>query len=373
MLNFTDFNVEEFFGLNDDTSLFMMLIWILPVILFVFYGQRIQLQITSSEIKKSIKKLDSFKNEGRTELLDYINKCNPKTQPTARIDQFLNYFTIPPVDLDPNGIVPKIKHTIRSRENYTRHNIRSMMPDISDAELNKVQTLLEIVTSLQLLYKIINHMFLTAKKQNNYPLILPLQMMLPFIMEEAAALKEAIPAFKQNQPIGDSIGPLVVGKIMLNTIKEEIAFQTVIGKTDFEDRKLILMKALGPSSTVGRPADGLKKIIQDTKLDAIIMVDAALKFEGEDSASVAQGFGAAIGGVGIERFEIEEIATNNKIPIFAVIVKQSVKEAITLMTKDIAHKAVETRNRVYDLIKNNTVPGNTILVIGVGNTIGVPQ
>ena len=103
------------------------------------------------------------------------------------------------------------------------------------------------------------------------------------------------------------------------------------------------------------------------------MVDAALKFEGEDSASVAQGFGAAIGGVGTERFQIEEIATKHKIPVFAVVVKQSVKEAITLMTKEIAEKADETRDRVYDLIKTNTEPGNTVLVIGVGNTIGVPQ
>ena len=390
-MNFTDFNVEEFFGLNDDTSVFMMLIWILPVIIFVFYGQRIQLQITSGEIKKSIKKLEMFKNTGRAELVHYIqNNCDgvstiPSTpQLENRIDQFLDYFTIPPVDLDPNGIIPKIKHSIRSREDYTRHNIKSMVPNASEEEINQIQTLLEIATSLQMLYKIVNHLFLTAKKQNNYPLILPLQMMLPFIMDEANALKEAIPAFKERQPIGDGIGPLVVGQIMLNTIKEDIAFQTVMSKKDFDDgdcdgddgsgnRKLILVKAKGPSSTVGRPADALEKIVSNTKLDAIIMVDAALKFEGEDSASVAQGFGAAIGGIGTERFQIEQIATQKNIPVFAVIVKQSVKEAITLMTKDIAQKADETRNRVYDLIKSNTAPGSTVLVIGVGNTMGVPQ
>ena len=44
-------------------------------------------------------------------------------------------------------------------------------------------------------------MYLTAKKQNNYPLILPLQMLLPFIMEQAEAMKEAIPAFKSSQPV----------------------------------------------------------------------------------------------------------------------------------------------------------------------------
>ena len=63
---------------------------------------------------------------------------------------------------------------------------------------------------------------MTAKKQNNYPLILPLQMMLPFIMEQAEALKDAIPAFKKGQPIGDGIGPLVVGGMMLDTLKNKM-------------------------------------------------------------------------------------------------------------------------------------------------------
>ena len=46
-------------------------------------------------------------------------------------------------------------------------------------------------------------MFLTAKKQNNYPSnFTTLQMILPFIMEQAEAMKKAIPAFKTGQPIG---------------------------------------------------------------------------------------------------------------------------------------------------------------------------
>ena len=374
MVDFTDLDLEEFFGLGDDTSIFMMLVWILPVVIFVFYGQRIQLQITSGEIKKGIKKLDSFRGEARTELIGYLERNHgTKDDPSRRVDQFLEYFAIPPVDLDPAGLVPKIRHTVRSREDYTRRNIGSLIPGISGGDLNRVQTLLEIASSLQMIYKVINHMFLTAKKQNNYPLILPLQMMLPFIMEEAAALKDAVSAFKENQPVGDGIGPMVVGKMMLNTIKEEAAFQTVLGRTEYEGRNLILLKAEGPSPTVGRPADAVEAVAGNTRLDAIIMVDAALKFEGEDSASVAQGFGAAIGGVGTERFLIEEVATRNGIPVFAIVVKQSVREAITLMTKEIAEKAGEAGDRVYDLIGTNTSPGDTVLVIGVGNTAGVGQ
>jgi len=360
--------------MSDDTNPLMMIIWIVPIILFVFYGQRIQLYITSSEIKKGIKKLDSFREESRNELIDYIKlNLKPNDDPIKKIDRFLDYFTIMPVDMDPNGIVDKVKHTVRSREDYTREQVKLFSPDIRDLELNKVQTLLEIASSLQMIYKIVNHMFLTAKKQNNYPLILPLQMLLPFIMEQAEAMKEAIPAFKAGQPVGDGIGPMVVGKMMLNCKKETIVFQTVLAETEFENRKLFLLKAEGPNSTVGRPADALEIIVSNNKLDAIIMIDAALKMEGEDSASIAQGFGAAIGGIGTERFQIEAIATNNNIPIFSIVVKQSVKEAITLMTKEIADQADKVCSQVYEMIQENTKLGQSVLIIGVGNTAGVPQ
>ena len=374
MVDLTNIDFDQLFGFGDDSNPIMMLIWILPIILFIFYGQRIQLQVTSSEIKKSIKKLDSYRTEARTELIDFINKnLSLKQDPTKKIDQFLEYFTIMPVDMDPNGIVAKVRHTVRAREDYSRIHVKSLSPEIDEIELSKVLTLLEIATSLHMIYKVINHMFLTAKKQNNYPLILPLQMMLPFIMEEAEAITKAIPAFKLGQPVGDGIGPMVVGKMMLDSKKETVAFQTVLAKKEYDGRQLLLLKAEGPGSNVGRPGDAVESIVSSDKPDIIIMVDAALKMEGEDSASTARGFGAAIGGIGTERFQIEEIATRNNIPIFAIVIKQSVKEAITLMTKDIANQAENVHSQIEEMIQENTTAGQTVLLIGVGNTMGVPQ
>ncbi len=373
-MNFTNFDFDQLFSMNDDSNPLIMLVWILPIILFVFYGQQIQLLVTSREIKKGIKKLDGFRKESKTELLNYVNSnLNVENVPLKKIDKFLDYFTILPVDMDPNGIVDKVHHTIRSREDYTREHVKSLYPEMTSVELTKVQTLLEIASSLQMIYKIINHMFLTAKKQNNYPLILPLQMILPFIMEQAEAMKEAIPAFKASQPVGDGIGPMIVGKMMLDHKKNTVAFQTSLAKTDFKNRKLFLLKAEGPGSTVGRPADGLEKIVGENKIDVIIMIDAALKMEGENSASIAQGFGAAIGGIGTERFYIEAIATAKDIPIFSIVIKQSVKEAITLMTKDIADTAEIVRTQIFDMIHENTKSGQSVVIIGVGNTSGVPQ
>jgi len=366
--------LDEFFGMGDDSNPFMMLIWILPIILFVFYGQRIQLIITSREIKKSMAELEQFRNESRDDLIDYVKqKLTPNDDPTKKLDRFFDYFTIMPVDIDPNGIIPKIHNLVRSREDTTRKQIKSMFSEIDTLEITKVQNLLEIVTTLQLLHKVVRHLFLTAKKQNNYPLILPLQMLLPFIMEQAEALKDAVPAFKKGQPIGDGIGPLVVGEMMLGTKKEKAEFETVYSESEFDGRKLILLKAEGPYATVGRPGEATESLVEKLKPNAIIMIDAALKLEGEDTGDVAQGFGAAIGGIGTDRFKIEEVATKYNIPVFAIVVRQSVKDAITLMKKEISDQAENVRNQVYEMITDNSNPNDTVLVIGVGNTLGVAQ
>ena len=374
-MDFSDLDVlDELFGTGGDSNPFMMLIWFLPIILFVFYGQRIQLIITSRDIKKDMAKLEQFRNDSRNELIDYVKqKLSPNGDPTQKLDRFFDYFTIMPVDIDPNGIIPKIHHLVRSRDDTTRKQVKSMFSEINTLEVTKVQNLLEIVTTLQLLHKVVRHLFLTAKKQNNYPLILPLQMLLPFIMEQAEALKDAIPAFKKGQPIGDGIGPLVVGGMMLDTKKQNAEFETVYSESEFDGRKLILLKAEGPYATVGRPGEATESIVEKLKPDVIIMIDAALKLEGEDSGSVAQGFGAAIGGIGIDRFKIEAIATKYDIPIFAIVVRQSVKEAITLMTKEISDQAENVKSQVYEMITDNSNPNQTVLVIGVGNTLGVAQ
>jgi hypothetical protein len=301
------------------------------------------------------------------------NNLTSPSDPAKKLDSFFDYFTIMPVDLDPNGIISKINHLVRSREDFIRLQINNMFTDLSSVELSKLQNLLEIVTTLQLFHKHTRHLYLTAKKQKNFPLILPLQMMIPFIMEEAEALKDAMAAIKRGQPIGDSIGPMIVGELMLDTKKENIAFETVSSKTKFEDRELLLLKAEGPNATVGRPGDGFEKLISSQKPDLVIMIDASLKLEGEDSASIAKGFGAAIGGIGTERFKIEEIATKNNIPILALVVKQSIYEAITLMTDDIANQSETVKEELFQMIRENTNSGQTILVIGVGNTIGVSQ
>jgi hypothetical protein len=164
-----------------------------------------------------------------------------------------------------------------------------------------------------------------------------------------------------------------VGGMMLDTKKQKAEFETVYSESEFNGRKLILLKAEGPYATVGRPGEATESLIEKLKPNIIIMVDAALKLEGEDTGSIAQGFGAAIGGIGTDRFKIEAVAAKYNIPILALVVRQSVKDAITLMNKEISDQTENVRSQVYEMITDNSNPNQTVLVIGVGNTMGVAQ
>jgi hypothetical protein len=103
------------------------------------------------------------------------------------------------------------------------------------------------------------------------------------------------------------------------------------------------------------------------------MIDAALKLEGERTGEVAEGIGAAIGGIGVEKYQIEEVATRLEIPVYAVIVKQSLQDAITVMRKEIADASEKVTDTIHSVIEDKTFEGQSVLVIGVGNTMGVGQ
>jgi len=62
--------LNEFFGTGGDSNPFLMLVWFLPIFLFVFYGQRLQLIITSRDIKKNMSELEQFRNDSRNELIN---------------------------------------------------------------------------------------------------------------------------------------------------------------------------------------------------------------------------------------------------------------------------------------------------------------
>lgn len=362
------------FGGDLLNSPLLILLWWIPMFFFMFYAQRFQVWMALNDVARSLRKLQTLKEKSRKETIDYVtNVCKPEGDPTGTIDQFLEYFTILPVDLDPAGIVKKIDHIVNLRDERMRSEIRRLFPSTSKVQTSNLENIIEVATALNFIYKVIRHYYLMGKRTSSYFIIIQVQAVLPLIMQEAEALLSAVDAFKQSQPIGDGVGAMVIAKMTLGKEKKTMAKDTVLSESEFKGRTLYLIKAEGPGGNVGQPGTAIARLIEEmgVKIDAVVMIDAALKLEGEKTGEIAEGIGAAIGGIGVDRFKIEEVASKHNIPLYAIVIKQSILDAISLMKKEIAEAVEKVLGIVNRVIEEKTKEGDRVLVVGVGNTIGI--
>jgi hypothetical protein len=364
-------------GLDPVTTLLLQVaLFIGPFVILLVWGQRIQANISLGEVGRSLGRLNMLRDKSRQTLLSYLTQRAPKDlQVQRRMDEFLEYFTITPVSMDPAGLVKKLDHVLTTQDDRIRAEVAAMLPDISSVEKSVVENMVGVASALNQIYKVIRHYYLLGKKTSNFYLLTQLQMIMPMLLKQADALVSAMGTLEQGQPLGDGIGPMSVGLLMKDLPKRVIHRETVIAETEHKNRKVILMKAEGPMGSVGEVDDALIKLLEGDHSDtnAIIMIDAALKLEGERTGEVAEGVGAAIGGYGVEKFKIEEVAFKKNIPLYAVIVKESIIEAISAMKKEISESVSEVHARVFRLIEQAVPENGKVVVIGVGNSLGVAQ
>lgn len=345
-------------------------------VVFVFYGQRIQMYIMVREVQNSLLRLKLLRDEGRKIAVNTIKDLGkPQTDPTERVDQFLEYITIPPENMDPAGVVWKLEHILDVRDERFKDEVKLMAPSADETNVNNLENTLEAAAALNIIYKVIRHYYILGKKTLSLYIIMQIQMILPLIMREAEAYASALKAFAYGQPIGDGAGALVAAKLMQGHRKKKIEKDCVVAKVPIEGRTAYVIKAEGPGGNVGKPGEAIKRVIEenDGKIAAVIMIDAALKLEGEKPGEVAEGVGAAIGGPGTEQYKIEESISKNKIPVHAVVIKEDIGDAVSPLRKEVFDATEVALERVKRVIKEKTKEGDTVIIAGIGNTIGVGQ
>ena len=363
-------------GGNDIISYVIQLVFFGFFIVIAFYGQRIQLMIMIRDVETHLRRLKLIRDDGRKVAVDTIkNVGKSAADPTERIDQFLEYISISPQGMDPSGIVWKLEHILDVQEDRFKTEVKLMAPEADEAQLNNLENTLEAAMALNMIYKVIRHFYLLGKKTLSLYVIMQIQMVLPLIMQQAEAYAQALRAFAVGQPIGDGAGPLVAATLMQGHPIREISKDVVVAEVPIEGRNAFVLKAKGPGGNVGKPGDGIVQIIKEKKgkIATVIMIDAALKLEGENVGEVAEGVGAAIGGPGVEQFKIEEEIVKHKIPLNAVIVKQDLGDAVSPLRKEIFDATDSVIQKVKRLIVERTKEGDNIIIAGIGNSIGVGQ
>lgn len=366
----------SFIGQTGDTfSSILQMIYLFSFLLFMMYGQKFQVWMMLREISNVVGKLKVFKEEARRLAIDTVSEFGKSGDPSPRIDQLMEYFTIWPINLDPAGIIPKIDHIIDVRDQRFKNEVKRIAPEADKVQSSNIEGVLEVALGLNLMYKIINHYYLLGKKTMSIYIIMQVQIQLPLIVQTAKAFCAAVKAFAEGQPIGDGAGALAAARMMYGNEAKEIAKNIVAAQIELDGRQVVVLKADGPGANIGKYGDGIKRIIEENKgnVAMIIMVDAARKWEGEESGSTSEGTGSVIGGMGVDAFTIEEVALKYNVPVNGIKIKQSIQESISPMTKAISDGVDVAIAKVKRMISEETKEGDLVIIAGVGNTVGIGQ
>jgi hypothetical protein len=361
---------------TDIISQIISFVYIFAFIAFIFYGQRIQMWAIIREVESSLYKLKFMRDEGRKTAIETIKEIGkPQTDPSAGVDRYLEYFTISPQSMDPAGIVWKLDHILDVRDARLKDEVKLMAPATDEVQVNNLENTLEAAMALNYIFKVVRHFYIQGKKTLSLYTIMQLQMILPLVMKEAEAYASALKAFAYGQPIGDGAGALVAAKLMHGYETRKLPKDCVVATVPVEGRTAFIIKAEGPGGNVGKPGDAVKAVIDENegKIASVIMIDAGLKLEGEPVGEVAEGIGTAIGGPGVDQFKIEESLVEYHIPINAVIVKEDIGDAVSPIRKEISDATDKAIERVKGVILERTKEGDKVIIVGVGNTIGIGQ
>lgn len=367
----------------DPITIILQLAFLLFFAVSLLYGTKIQAYRSMQVLKTSLEKLEKWNIKCKNLLVKKIQKLSEGTKTPkdieALLEQFMGFIEIMPSNLDPSGIIPKIDFLVDVRDERFKEESQLLAPQATREQQMSLENLIEASMAVDQIFRTVRHFLILAKKTKSYILAMQVEMQIGLIMGMARAYKDAAKAFDEASPIGDALGPMVAAYFIrevngpAGAPAEELSRETTLQRVQFENREVFVIRAKGPGGCVGKPGELIKKIIDEEgdQISRVIMVDAGLKLEGEKTGSIVVGVGSAIGGIGSEKFFIEEASTAKKIPVDAFVCRESLEDAITTMKRSITKAVPTIVNFIKETIRLRTPVQTKVILAGIGNTIGV--
>lgn len=351
------------------TDWISFVLWIVVAVIFFVFGQRLMVTQILIKLEKEAEDLEEMADRSETYVLHSISK---KPSPTLKksVKNFMEFFAIGPISIDPYGVIKKLDHIVRNADEKFKYFVGQIAPDLSKEEQMNIKNALEGAITTHQIAKIVRHYVELIKKYKMFQLAMIVQMQIPLISRIARASMKATQALAEGVPIGDGIGSLVAASLMKNNVKVFDNYEFAVAKSQINGKEVWVSKAAGPGASTGYPGKFLIDFFKKQKIDRMITIDAALKLEGERTGSIAEGVGVAMGGTGVDRYEIEEIVVKRNIPLDAVAIKVSEEDALEPMRKEIFDVVPEAIESVKEILKRNGKK-ERVLIMGVGNTCGI--
>jgi hypothetical protein len=345
------------------------LVWLIFFMVFFMFYPRIMLSQIMWKLEGSARRLEQLSKQSKQFLVTEISK-KPTKVVRDSVNRFFEFFVIEPVSLDPYGIVRKIDHLVKNEKARFRYFTDQVAPHLDDERKANIQMGFAGGIELHMIAKIVRHYVEMIKKTKSYQIAMIIQMQLPLIERIAKALFKGTKSLAKGEPIGDGIGPWIIASLSGDSPQREIEEGIILSERTMEGRKVFLLRARGPGGRIGYPGKAVERVMRKHKIARIITIDAAAKLEGEETGSIAEGVGVAMGGPGVERSYIENAAVKKNLPIDSIVVKMLAEEAIQPMRK----KMIKSLPLVRDSIKRSlerTKKGDKVVIVGVGNTSGI--
>ncbi|MEM5772678.1 MAG: DUF1512 family protein [Candidatus Aenigmatarchaeota archaeon] len=343
------------------------IIWLIILLIFFNFYPRLMVSQLLWKLERSALMLENLTNQAKNIVIKKISK-KPEKSLKEKVNNFLEFFMIEPVSLDPYGIIKKLEHVSNLSEEKFKVFVKDIASKLDKEEQANLVMGLSGAITLNQLSKLVRHYVEMVRKTKNLQLGMVLEMQLPLIERISKSLLKGTEALTNGWPIGDSVGPIVAARLIGNNKVKEMEEDVVVAEKKIKGRQVIIMKAKGPGGRLGKLGRAVEKLVKKKKISKIITIDAAAKLEGEKTGKIAEGVGVAIGGIGVDRAYIEELATKKKIPLDSIVIKMSQEEAIQPIPEEVL-KAVSPT--VETVEKNIEKSKGRILVVGVGNTCGV--
>jgi hypothetical protein len=356
------------FGAGGDNWLSWIFFLVFWGIFFFFYP-RLMLSQIMWKIERTAEELEAMSDSAKKFITNEISKT-PTKKLRDSVTNFFEFFIIPPVSLDPYGIVKKFDVIIQNEKQRFRYFVNQVAPKMDEERKTNIQMGLAGGIELHTIAKIVRHYVELIKQTKSYQIALIIQMQLPLVERIAKAVYKGTKSLARGEPVGDGLGPLVIANLVGNKKMKEIEEDILLVNVKIEKRNCFVIKARGPGGRLGRPGKAVEKIVKKNNISRIITIDAAAKLEGEKTGSIAEGVGVAMGGPGVERSYIEDIAVKNDIPLDSIIVKMKPEEAIMPMRKAIKDSIPNVMERIKDSLAR-TKKGDNVIIAGVGNTSGI--
>jgi hypothetical protein len=320
------------------------------------------------KVRKRVREVSGMIKETRTLVMSLFDDKLTEEEKSEGYDKVMDHFVIAPIETDPSEVMSRLEYLLNTGDETLEKLVEPLSPDGDSVKVENLKQMFWESIKLNRIYKILRETYLSSKKSRSLEMMIQSTMNLSLLIRDARIRFKAVKAYLDPPPIGNGIAPLAASKLIEDS-RFRVKDGVVISERKYKGRDIVIIKPKGPGArmrNLGRVAEA--KIMDEKKVAGVIVISAQVKLEGEKSATITPATGVAFI-LEPDKYRLEELSSQRKIPLISIIVKMSEEEYHTKMTDEIRNTIPKIIEKFEDIIGH--LDEGKVIVIGSGNTMSI--